>query len=196
MAFHPIDVTVEVAIKATMLGNERANIIHYNYGVSGPPTAGDLNNLIDGVLGQVIPALRVLTSNQCHFYEITARDMETAFGAFVSRGIDLFGTNAGSSAPGNVSVVLSKRSGVPGRSNRGRFYTHDLNEGNLIVDTIDTTMASQLVNVAVGLLTRLVVSRFVPAIASRLGAYSLPITAIIIDTIADSMYRRLTGRGS
>jgi len=111
---------------------------------------------------------------------------------------DNIGTSAGSAAAANAAVVISLRSGLVGRSYRGRFYVGALSNNNLDnAQNIGTASASfyattfqdfmDALDVAGQVLV--VVSRFANNVA-RLVALTTEVLSIIVDTKVDSQRRR------
>lgn len=194
--FHPVTKTVEVVIKALNRGQQRVNVIHYSYGNNPRPTVAQLIALLNGVNTNVVTGLQDVSANTCVYYELDARDIQDAGGAQASLAINRTGSRAGGVAPGNVAIVMSKRSGIPGRRNRGRLYTHDLDETMIDGDNVTSSLQSLLVQLGVDMLLALVSNYFTAAIASKTAGSSVPMTSVQFDTITDSQIRRLTGRGT
>jgi hypothetical protein len=115
-----------------------------------------------------------------------------------------FGTLVGSAMPLNVAICVTLRTGLRGRSFRGRTYlpgrvTSDENTPS----SINLTTISNIVSAVSWLLTPANVNGGVWIVAShftnklpRPTAIKTPVSAISIDTPFDSMRRRLIGRGT
>jgi len=194
--FHPMISTVQVVIKSLMRGQFRENVIHYNYIPNGRPTVAELLLLLGEVNTAVVTGLQDVTSSLCNYYELTARDLTDSVGNQAALAINRSGSRGSSVAPGNVAVVMSKRTGIPGRSKRGRLYTHDLDETQLDGDNVTTALQALLVQLGVDMLLALVSSKYHPAVGSVKNGTSQPITSIQFDTLTDGQSRRLTGHGS
>lgn len=111
---------------------------------------------------------------------------------------DNIGTAPGSAAAANAAVVISLRSGLVGRSYRGRFYVGALSNTNLQdAQNIGTAAASFYATTFQDFMDALdaagqalvVVSRFAAGVA-RLVALTTEVISIIVDTKVDSQRRR------
>lgn len=113
------------------------------------------------------------------------------------------GTRIGVPEAGNVSVTLSERTGLAGRRHRGRMYLPGVNENDVLSgDIIGGTLATAIANAGVQLLIAFGQNLAVPVIFHRPGLVPSTfdntvdvITSVIVDTILDSMRKRLPGRG-
>lgn len=125
-------------------------------------------------------------------------------------GVFLPGTlmNGGSAAlalPNNVAYCLTKRTGVRGRSFRGRMYVPGI--PNDVLDTpstVSVAFQTSMVAAAAGLLADMVTGGFPPVVVSWVNAgaqrtegVATPIISLgPSDLVLDSQRRRLPGRGS
>lgn len=111
---------------------------------------------------------------------------------------DNIGTSGGSAAAANAAVVISLRSGLVGRSYRGRFYVGGLSNNNLDnAQNIGTSAAAFYASTFEDFMTALngvgqvlvVVSRFAAGVA-RIVALTTEVLSLIVDTKIDSQRRR------
>lgn len=112
------------------------------------------------------------------------------------------GTVAGATAPNNVALVLSQRTGFSGRSFRGRSYYAGVGAAEIADNFISTTFASALTADAASLTSQLnsagfiwVVASFFTGGAPRATGVATPINSFIADTRVDTQRRRLPGTG-
>lgn len=105
--------------------------------------------------------------------------------------------------PNNVTIAVSFRTGLRGRSYRGRNYFGALGEGQISSNTLDGATQAGIIAAYNALLTGDVaddwewgvVSRFSGGVPRAAGVFT-PVTAVLItDSIVDSQRRRLPGRG-
>lgn len=192
--FHPMAFTVEVTLKAERLGQQRRNVIHYTYAGVRPGVA-ELQNLLAGVENTVIDRYEDFVCTGTRWYELVAQDMHDQTGFQVARSINRLSTGGTQVAPGNVTLCLSKRTALPGQSNRGRFYIIDCQEDMFNGDDLNPFYNGTIAVLAAQLQAPQVSGRFLPSVGSRRQQGSTVITAITWDQVADSQRRRLKGRG-
>jgi len=192
--FHPMLATVEVVLKAVRSGEERRNVIHYRYS-GARPTSSELASLCAGVEATIIDAYEDFVCIGTTWYEITANDVEDAGGATASRSITRVAAGGLQVFPGQVSFVLTKRTGLRGRSFRGRFYCIDLPEDFFNGDDFNPAYSAVVNNLAAKLMQFQVSGRFIPSVGSRALGGSTPIQSITYDYISDTQRRRGKGHG-
>jgi len=195
MPFVPISNTVEVKLYAQRSGRLRLNVFHYRYN-NPPPSSAELASLCTEIEGGIVQEYEDFISLGTQWYQIVATDIATSGGATATRSINRLSAGPVDDFPGNVSYVLSKRTGTTGRSARGRFYLIYLPEDFFNGDNFNPFYAATVNDLVFQLLQPRVGGRFTPAVASRTQGISRPITAITSDGVADSQRRRLTGRGA
>jgi hypothetical protein len=115
------------------------------------------------------------------------------------------GSNAGAALPNNVTACVSLRSNFAGRSARGRLYWQALTETQVVGNTIDTSVAGdivaavQAIDVAMtGLGYELSIVSYINNGAPRVGGpvYFFVSDILMTDFTVDSQRRRLPGRGT
>ena len=159
------------------------------------PTVPELLNLLAAVEGSVIDRYEDFVCLGTRWYELIAQDIHDQTGFQVSRSINRLAAGGTQVSPANVSLCLSKRTSLPGQSNRGRFYVIDCPEDMFNGDDLNPFYNGALTTLANALQQPLLSGRFLPAVGSRRQQGSTVITAISWDQIADSQRRRLKGRG-
>jgi len=193
--FTPVAKTVEVVLKAERSGEQRRNVIHYKY-TGDNPSASELQGLLNELEGGVIQEYEDFVSLGTRWYELTARDIDNEFGLQVARSINRLSAGPIDNMPGAVSFVLTKRTDLAGRRNRGRFYLIDLPEDFFNGDDLNIFYIPVINELATQLLaSRGLGARFRPAVASKTYGTSEYITAITYDLVADTQRRRGKNRG-
>jgi len=186
---------VEIVTFAARDSNERRNVFHYAY-TGTAPTAGELETLLEQWELSVIEAQEDLTHNNTVFYKALARDLGDPAGAFAERSMFRIGVDTNDAAPSSVSLCMSKRSGLRGKSRHCRFYLFDLSDNFFSKDNTNLGYLPLLNNLAENLLEHRMSERFVPCIASRKHLETYPIRSFTWDFTVDSQRRRISGRGA
>jgi hypothetical protein len=102
--------------------------------------------------------------------------------------------------PGNVSIAVSLRTGLTGRSARGRWFWQGLTEGQVVGNTLDSGLGLSIVAAFNNLITiinafpsTLVIASYVSNGAPRPGGpvYFIVNTALLVDLTVDSQRGRL-----
>jgi hypothetical protein len=117
------------------------------------------------------------------------------------------GTASGTALPGNVTFCVSFRTGLPGRSYRGRNYTVGLSVNYLYgPNAVSSTYRNAIVSLYSNLRhsagyvpsdwTWVVASRYHNGVPRAAGVMVEITTVLAVNDYLDSMRRRLTGRGT
>jgi hypothetical protein len=131
-------------------------------------------------------------------------DSASAPGTQLSLGSPEYGTIAGEDEPANAALVVTHRTGLRGRSYRGRTYVGGLHHyATNSVTSQDASNVTGIVSAFSWLLTAAntanavwsVLSKF-SNLAARAQGVMTPITGLSADTFYDSQRRRLFGRGA
>jgi len=199
LAFHPAASTIKLVIHAVCDGTDNNNILHYKY-TGAAPNAATLVSFLAAWSTAFLTEWLAAHSAQYALQSITATDIATAGGATAVQnyiGPGNTGTNTGGVAlPNNVALAISLRTGLTGRSNRGRFYLGGLNTGEIANEVAQSAFQSAINTLVTHLISLTVSGIFDLAVTSLLHATSQIITGYVLDTTADSMRRRLPGRGN
>lgn len=198
MAFIEAGDTWRVAIEYTNLdGNKAYNIIHVfdNVGPMSLARATDLANVIETWASTEWIDLAVA---EWSMTGLQIRDLSTEFGTFLDYPMSVAGVAGGDAAPSTVTIAISLRTGVSGRSFRGRLYHVGLGDTSMNGDYIDLTQRTILINGYEVLRSALIADDFAWSVASfysngapRTGAVVTAITQITItDLVVDQQRRR------
>jgi len=181
------------------------NIVHLSVPAGYAVTPANATLISQAVGNLVATFLAGHMSTSSHFIGVSMRDLRTIDQPFVeSTAIDVVGTAAGDPLPGNVSAVVTLRTALAGRRNRGRLFVIPLDEGsNDAGGRIAAAAKTALDSFAAGLMNAVQSSGGTMAILNRPlfnkadctvlrqpGLVDV-VTALIRDTRWDSQRRRL-----
>jgi len=210
MPFVPVPNTALVELRMSLDGQDIENTLWFENGSDPDATAlSELGNLL---LDWWIARYKPLTSIACFLREVVVSSMTTESSPQVSvpAPSDTHGDATDEIMPGNVSICVSFRTGLRGRSFRGRNYFAGLTIGQVTGSEVISTQITAITT-AYGFLgadisatdwTWVIASRFsgvdpdtgkpIP----RAEGVTTPVQSVVItDTIVDSQRRRLPGRG-
>jgi len=172
----------------------------YQYTTTGGMTAGQILECVTNWWALLGAAWAANNASSYSVLQITGTDMAAAGRATATYvpTTNTSGTKAGDALPASAAAVATWRSGLTGRSNRGRTYFFGFQEQD--------TIGSFFTNGALATLGTLVadvknfsngtgavpVSKVIP---SRKKLLLTQVTSAFIDNIVDSQRRRLPGRG-
>ena len=203
MAFVPAVNVVRVAVEMNQAGHVTVNVYHFLS--PHPVTVADLtaigSNIATWVTGHLIGQMapNVTVTN------INLRDLTTAGGAILDVPMTSgnVGTASGSPLSNAMALVASWRTGLAGRSFRGRTYVPGVTSVQLaagsdnLVSTGTTTALVGVMNALVSQLAtagyELVITSFRNAGAPRTTAVSTVPNAIIVNQKLDNQRRRMKG---
>lgn len=200
MAFVPIPQTVEVVLtlQNSTTGQNYVNVFHYKIVGPGSVSHQDLVDAAELIATQYWGAIRQALGSAMKLLQVVARDISVLSGeAYTST------TNSGASgtqnndlAPGNTAMAVSWRTAATGRRNRGRTYVGGMTEPDISGDRVFGSTLSAIINAALVLLNNAPNGNLRFAIRSIKDIASKYVTAAVIETVLDSMRRRLAKRGT
>lgn len=182
-------------MSAERSGEERKNIIHYEYQPNTLPSEAEMQALAVEVANNIINAQQPITCIGTNWIEVKVSEMSTAGGLVHTEPIFRAGTAGGGVLPGNSSHCLTKRTGFRGGSFRGRFYLFDLPESYFSGDDLELPILPWVTTLATKIFEPRVGGRFLPVVGSETIHAGTLINAITFDLVADSQRRRLKKRG-
>lgn len=189
--------TVKLVIAGTCDNQAVVNVLHYRY-TGSPPSAAALNTFITAWLTNHATQWYNCHGNNYALNSLTATDLNTLSGFQATQNVagpGNTGSITGFAIPNNVALALSWRTGITGRRHRGRSYIGGLTSNAIAGDLASPAFASALSTLGTSLVATLESGIFDLAIASLVDHVSVAVTGFVIDTILDSMRRRLPGRG-
>lgn len=119
-------------------------------------------------------------------------------------GLPAIGTNTQAPLPNNVTLSISFRSGLTGRSSRGRNFilgmTEDQVAQNLVAPAVIAAYVAayeQLLPAAsrLGSAIWVVYSQYSGGVIRPSGTFNFVLSVVVVDNVVDSQRRRLPGRG-
>lgn len=164
------------------------------------PSLTDLDDLLALIIPWLSSDLATLMNPVAHITSVEAKVLTTDEGFIKDIEVDIAGTAEGDPLPAQVSVCLTKDTGLAGRSRRGRLYTWGVDSS--FVTTVRTlgVVGIGLYNAAfANLLVDVDGSGWVPVVIStisdgvpRVSALITPIFQIVCrDARLDTQRRRL-----
>lgn len=209
MAFIPVNNAAKAALKFTAFGQQLVNTLWFIK--DGGWTESDLTDLCTALNSWVVGEYAPLMSNDCSYIGSTAVDMsaEGQEGVEVNLSTPEEGGNVVAGLPLNVTAAVKFLTGFTGRSNRGRNYFVGLGENQVTGNTLESAaitaiqgaydaLGSYLLDMGA---THVVASLFSGVDSEgkpipRSAGVTRSVTSYAMDQFADSMRRRLTGRGT
>lgn len=202
MAFQPVTDAFQILVNYRQAGQQLQNQFYCNVN-SSPPT-----NLHEAIGATFEAWLRdqwsTVASDQAEVNNIVVTDVRTAGGVQLTivPATPLTGDVSGEAMPTGTTITASWRTGLAGRSFRGRTYHVGLAEsqctGNSIASGIRTQMLTAygrlILDTQAGDYPLAVCSR-VSNGAPRVSGILTNVSAVIVEEFIDSQRRRLTGRG-
>lgn len=194
-----------VVIHGKMDGETAIATLGFGLVAPGVVTPAALGTLKDGIAAWMLDFLTIhselYTQGKITF---KALDVEDGPETELDGLIGVAGEQAGNILPNNCSIAVSFKTGLSGRTNRGRNYWAGLLETDVTDQRVTPGRLAQIKGMYEGLLGTgyidamwkwCVISRkiIIPFIVGR----AVPITSVVFnDDVVDSQRRRLPGRGN
>lgn len=145
----------------------------------------------------------VCTNTALSRVRLTSLESQSAPGIEYTTGLPITGTGATACMPNNVSAAIAFITALRGRSYRGRNYVIGLQEGQVVGNLLDASVAAAYVAAYAALDTavtansgqHVVVSRQLNNVPRVTGVATI-VTAYSMERVIDSQRRRLPGRGA
>lgn len=204
MPFQPVPKVAHVALNGTLHGE----LIQSNlYFLTPDPEwrVDSLTLLADGVNAWWAANLRQHQGPAYTLRNVVATDLTTEIAPQVTStiGLPLAGTATGATLPGSLALCISFRTGLTGRSARGRNYfpglTEDQVNGNAVAAGTVNAVAiayQQLLAGGIEGFTWVVVQRWSNKVELAAGVPRPILSVTVVDVNVDSQRRRLAGRGA
>lgn len=202
MAFIPLPLGVKVEVKFLKNGQLVVNIYHFTS--LNPVGTLDLTGLAGIIKAAFNDNLKTSTTNNMTLDEIvlTTLDAEVGTQVVYTTGLPLAGTGGVEDLPSNVAVVISNRSYLTGRSQRGRTYMAGVVPSLITGNTVGATYQAALIAYHLDIAENALSADFTMGVASyiangapRTEAQFTPYQFFSVENITDSQRRRLPGRG-
>jgi len=166
----------------------------------------DLQDLADGIRTYWQTNMMPLMSAQVSLFavEVTKMEPTPAQTALAVPTIPNNGSLTAPALPNSVSLAVSFRTGLTGRSYRGRNFWLGLTEDDVVNNVVDGDLRTDIVAAYGGMIgdgavvlgwTWVVYSRFVDGVPRETGMSTDVTAVVIIDGVVAAQRRRLPGRG-
>lgn len=198
MPFIPLPDTVGIRAVFAQYGQTFTN--NYYYVGDAPWSVADMTTLLTTLEGLYGASYNNAATPDTALVELVARDMSTEFGSIVSYPVNpaISGLVGGDAFPSNVALVVTLRTGLSGRSFRGRLYhggipvsvTTGNNVSPAYVTNVGTLYASLITPGSANNPTLVVASRYTNNLP-RVTGLTTPVTAMQVNTQVDTQRRRL-----
>jgi len=172
---------------------------------TGAIAAADLQALATTISAWYVTNMLPVLNEAFSGVAVHARDLTSSIGFTADVPMSGTGAESGEAAPNNVSMAVSFRTSLSGRSNRGRNYVPVISNSQITGNVIDTAWAQSVVDAYALLLfgggglpagwVWVVVSRFTGGLPRVAGTFQEVFSVLVTDLIVDSQRRRLPGRG-
>lgn len=204
MPFVPAPNIIQVEVLATKDGQQIEN--RFMVDVFHAPSLGDMTGIQAQVTAWCNVTYAPLLPEDVVITGLKMTDMSQQNGPQLQVALAIPGTIAGISAPNEVTYCVSLRSGLAGRSARGRWYVLGLSNSNIGgQNRVGPVYRANIASAVQQLVTRMtdigfafVIVSYINNNAPRVGGpvYFPVITVTTTDDILDSQRRRRPGIGT
>jgi len=192
---------IKCSLFQTLNGQPIMNRFHVKVGATNP-SAAECNAVAVAVANWWAGNVQDLVGDQLSLREVHAQSLAEVNGpqATFSTGLPAAGALTSPTLPGNVAFCVSLRSGLTGRSARGRWYWGGLTESQVSQNQVDGGTATSIVAAIDNLISTIEGIAALPVIVSyysggivRPGGpvYFVITDALAVDTTVDSQRGRL-----
>lgn len=192
--FHPVANTSEAHLRYVIGPKACENVYAYHWAGSVAPSSTQLLQLATELWSAIIPKYQNMLSTRVYFTECYARNVNTEFANEATYVPTTFpyGGRGNTPAASNVAYNLTKRTGLTGRSHHGAVHLSGFSDSDITADTILSYLLAQFISITLSILADRVAGLFVPALASRKLATSIPLTSLWLPSLyVDSSKKRL-----
>lgn len=206
MAFIPVPNTVKCDVIGQIFGQIISNTLYFSPGEEVLPSV--VIELAGAVADWATTRLCAVLSEDYSFLRVEATDItEEGLASFTSvDGAGTPGSDPDPAAPAGTCVAVSFRTGLGGRSYRGRNYVSGISKVSCIGNQCATTKADDIVaqyallnddiQAVLPLMQHVVASRYHLNAPRVTGIVTPVLTYLVTNYDIDSQRRRLTGRGT
>jgi len=205
MAFVPVPDTAQFEIVYSWDGQIVENVLHYRI-LAGPITETALQDWTETLAAFVKDTLLPLAADTLTLLRVVAKAIDVLDGIFyvATTGLPAVGGGGSAALPNSVTAAYSWRTGLAGRSFRGRSFIPGLQEGQVTANALTPAAVTAYTNAWEQLRTvggsegwEMVVVSTVSGGAPRVTGIATPVTSsFFADNTVDSQRRRLPGRGA
>jgi len=207
MPFQPvpdvIEVFVEYRMPSTALVGNRYMVRDLQAGITGARVS-DCLDVFQAWAN--LTATRGQIASDVNLVRLNGRDLTIEIGSVEDRTISppVPGTAAGTALPAHTTIALSLRTGLAGRSARGRLYYVGLSEGMVGTDFLASANATAILGNFNILRANLLAADFAWSVVQRVSN-GIPLSngvdrqitdLLFVDLRVDTQRRRLVGEGN
>lgn len=193
------DIYKLIVIGKTTNGDPNINTFYYRESVLG--LGNDEAHLVSGWNANILSYYRACLSNIYTVVEIDAYRVAPTIGALFrsTAGFPALGTVAANSMPDNLSIVISKRTGLAGRSSRGRVFMPGVPATFITAGLLNSTGQTAYDNMGNAMVTGFADGGFsyTPVLFNKrkppLASFFNPLVFWIVNTIPRQQRRREVG---
>lgn len=209
MAFVPSATEVRVQLEGKIDGQQTVNDLYFS--LPGGYILSDIQSLATNLQSWFDLTFATPLSQDWSAQTVRARALNVPNGFVVDVGAVQIGGDSGEAAPNNVAATISFRTGIAGRSFRGRNYIPAIPNHFITLNTIDTAWTNAMLaayNLLLpgggalpggwiwGVLSQFSgVDAFGKPIPRTAGLFTPITNFLFVDQTVDSMRNRLPGRG-
>jgi len=203
MAFPPVADCVEVQLRALIDDQHVENRWFVNVGA--PPTDLVMNSVAGVAASWINPTYRDLANANVTFTEIVVTDKSVVDGAEISVPVNLAGLVDSAPYPNETAFCISCRSGLTGRSRRGRIFLFPPSSSNVTPpNKVTDAYRTGAIDAVQALMDAYATSGFAMGVVSYVSGgaprvtplFTRYVSAIAVDNLLDSMRSRKPGNGS
>lgn len=204
MANRPVPDTISVEIRGTLLSQQVENTLYFKYLV--PPDELTLQELADDIADYWVENMLSLLPIGWIGREVYVRDLSAPITVqATSLGIaGIGGEVSGDTMPSYVTKAIARRSGLTGRSSRGRIFWQGIAESSTTGNFWSTGFSNAVIAALEGIDALATLAGFTPVIVSRFQAgvelttpLTYPVSAwLVTDNALDTRRSRKLGHGS
>lgn len=211
--FIPCPGVAEFVLNMVLAGQQVKNIIHVKN--SADWTSASLLAEAQAIQSAWATYILPYLSNELNFVGVTGKDLTTSMGV-TADSATVPGTNGarpGEASPGNVALAIAEKTGLAGRSARGRLFLAGIRDQDIVLGNLVAGFAAGLLPAFNNFQIAIEAGGLLWGVLSKFSGYTqtppkykkVPtpraegifnhVVSILIDSVVDSQRRRLPGRG-
>lgn len=204
MANRPVPDTISVEVRGTLLGQQVENTFYGRY--IAVPDETELQDLANDIADFWVENVTQLLPSGWVGREVYVRDLSAPITVqATSLGIaGEVGSLTGDTMPSLNTKAFARRSGLTGRSSRGRIFWMGLSEAYVSLNLVGTELIGLIVDALEGLDTLMSTAGFTPVVVSRVQngvtlttPQTYPVTGWLTTALdVDTRRSRKPGKGS
>jgi len=203
MAFQPVPYSLNAQLRFTDVSTGKfLGVNSLNFSMRSPtaPDAADCALLYDQIVTWFTTYLDGVMSSDCQLQRLTIRALDAAEAPYFDGTPNLAGTQTGERLGSKTTVAVAFKTGLTGRSTRGRAFMCGLVETQVLEEALTNAYAEALIDAWEGLKTTLdaeevfdhvVLSRFGGGVKRAEGLTTKVTSYILTDLVLDTRRKRI-----